>query len=136
MTVKKEAPRFVGPGASRVVPLRYPVEYAGKVWEAVTIRPMTTKQYVACMEAMEGGGKFDLGIVDAPEEVLDYLFPDDTEEVNKAIQDFLPRALRTVLEQPATPGGTSPPSPQSSDSHSQNSSTSTGEESSASTSSP
>lgn len=129
-------PRFVGPGAPKAYRLRYPIEFDGKVYEEIVITPPTTATYVAYMDDLAAGKPGDLKMVDAPDAVLDYLHPDDTEEVNKVIVGFLPRALKEAAERVETPGDTSESSEQNSDSPSPNSNDSPGPESSGSTNSP
>lgn len=130
------APRFVGAGACRVHTLRFPVEYDGKVYEKITVTPPTTKAYVEYMTALTEGRECDLNMVDTPTIVMEHLHPDDTEEVNKLIHDFLPRDFKAALEQQATPGNTSSSSKPNSDSPSESASDTPGPDSSPSSTSP
>jgi hypothetical protein len=76
------------------VPLEYPVEYDGKVWAEITVRRASAGEVEAFVSAVHRGENPTLPMTDAPAEVLDALDADDFETVNKAISDFLPRALR------------------------------------------
>jgi len=130
-------PRFVGPGAFRVVPLQFPLEYDGVVYNEIKVLRLSAKQVNDFVEAVGEDSSAKLPVIEGPSEVLDYLFPDDLEEVNKVIEDFLPRVLRTVRERALeTTGATPQPSPPSSTNDSPISSNSSGDASSGSTSTP
>ncbi|MFN3891985.1 MAG: phage tail assembly protein [Beijerinckiaceae bacterium] len=89
------APRFVGgPVRSRTVTLEYPLEYDGKLWTEITVRRASAGDVEAFVAAVQRGENPTLPMTDAPAAVLDALDADDFETVNKAINDFLPRALR------------------------------------------
>lgn len=90
------APRFVSEvPRSKSVPLTWPVEYVGKTYEAITVRRLTGNEVAAFFESVEGG---DFPMFDCPKAVIDALDADDSEAVNKAVLDFLPRALRAATE--------------------------------------
>lgn len=99
----KPAPQFVG-GKSRVktVSLEWPVEYDGKVYDAISIKRLTAGE-VADFEkklAAVPGGELRWPIfVDAvgvtiPDAVMDALDDDDNLELQKEMIDFLPRRYR------------------------------------------
>lgn len=99
------APRFVGgPPRSRIVPLTWPVEYDGRVYNAITVHRLSAGDVGDVMRAIEEhGSKARLPMFDVPFEVIDALDADDADSVNAAVLDFLPRALRPADEsQPAT----------------------------------
>jgi hypothetical protein len=90
-------PRFVDNGRPRfrVVPLEWPIDYDGKTYSEITVRRMTTAEVVAFVDQMRDDLKeATLPMFDVPHAVIDALDPDDADEVNKAVNDFLPRALR------------------------------------------
>lgn len=91
------APKFVDNGRPRfrVVPLEWPIEYDGKTYSEITVRRMTTAEVVAFVDQMrEDLKEATLPMFDVPHAVIDALDPDDADAVNKAVSDFLPRALR------------------------------------------
>jgi hypothetical protein len=111
------ASRFVGAGAFRVVDLEFPVEFDGKVYDKITVRRMTMREMRAFVEgAANGDGSIMTPNIDCPLGLLDELDPDDFEKVNKAVEDFLPRALKAAIERAGEAGEPTPPSsPPSSD---------------------
>ena len=89
----KPAAKFVpGKSRDRVVPLEYPVEFAGKTYDSITVRRMTGNE-VAEFVANSADVK-TLPMFDCPKEVIDALDADDSETLMTAVLDFLPRALR------------------------------------------
>ena len=119
------------------VPLEFPVEIGGKLWEKVFVHRMTAgevRDFIsAAQAAMADGKRAALPMVKdeagepVPAEVLDQFDADDFEAIDVAARDFLPRQLKEAAERSlATGEGTSPPSPQNSQA-SETPSTSTGE---------
>jgi hypothetical protein len=105
-------PRFVGPGAFRVIPLSIHVEYDGKVYEQITVQRMTVAQMRAFFEAVKGDDDAKLDcMVDCPPAVLDALFPDDYDLVDEALRDFLPRRLKNAGETAETATAANPIEP-------------------------
>jgi hypothetical protein len=106
---KPESPQFVGGRPrSREVLLDWPLQYAGKVDDRITVRRMTTAEvgeFVAAASAKDGR-KARLPMFDCSPEVLDALDPDDAERVNEAVRDFLPRLLREADEPRPADGST------------------------------
>ncbi|HEY8578647.1 MAG TPA: phage tail assembly protein [Beijerinckiaceae bacterium] len=87
-------PRFVGgPPRSTAVPLRWPVEYDGKVYDSIAVHRMS----VADVDAYSRDG-FPRMFGDTPRAVIDALDADDAAAVNKAVLDFFPEALLTAEE--------------------------------------
>lgn len=93
-------PRFVGgKPRSETVPLEWPVEYDGKVWDAITVRRMTVLDIRAFHEQVLASSEDDKARIrfpmfDAPFEVLDALDDDDAQTVNEVVTRFLPRRFR------------------------------------------
>lgn len=118
-TEDKPKARFIGGDAFRKVPLQFPVEFDGKSYDHVTVRRMTVAEMQAYIrkvqEEPDNQGLIET-MLDCPPDLLDHLFPDDAEEVDKVVYDFLPRALKEDLEQSLQTGEDTPTSsPQSSD---------------------
>lgn len=107
-TAEVAKPKFVNSkDRFRTVKLEWPIEYDGKVYDSVTVSRMTTRQVG---EFIEGKGR--LVIFDVPSEVIDELDDDDAVEVNKAVEDFLPRRLRDILASNRNSGAPTSQSPQ------------------------
>lgn len=97
------------------VPLQYPAEFEGVVYDKVVVRRPTRAEVQTFVE----GGK--LPIYDVPEVVFENLDPDDYEKVNEVMLDFLPLSLQTALALAQENGGdTSQPSQASSEAGSSN----------------
>ncbi|OCC05274.1 hypothetical protein BA190_10245 [Labrys sp. WJW] len=86
---------------SEEVELDWPFEVAGKWWASITVRRVTAGEVeaftTALKEAREAGKPLDgirLPMVEAPDEVLALLDPDDEDRVEEAVQRFLPRRFR------------------------------------------
>jgi len=100
---EKQAPNYVG-GKPRIatVPLEWPVEYGGKVYGAITIKRLTTREVAEFMEKLEatedGRLRWPIFIdgdgVAVPDVVLDALDDDDNMSLQKVLLDFLPRRFR------------------------------------------
>lgn len=97
-------PRFVGGGLrAMTVPLRYPVEFAGRVWDEIPLRRPTAREVGEYFEALQKIGAeewlhfpiyADADGTPVPGEVIDFLDPDDSEAVSEASADFLCDRLR------------------------------------------
>jgi hypothetical protein len=104
---QKSAPRFVG-GAARVktVPLAWPVEYDGKVYDEITIKRLTAREVADFSEKLEkeknGALRWPVFVdgegAPIPDVVLDAIDDDDNLEIQKALIDFLPRRFRGGAE--------------------------------------
>jgi hypothetical protein len=110
---QKPAPRFVGPGAFRVVDLAFPVEFDGVVYDKVTVKRMTVAQLGDFLQAVatDPASARLSSMVDIPIEVFDALFPDDYDVIDEAIRDFLPRRLKTAAETAVEASAESPNEP-------------------------
>ncbi|ACI92725.1 hypothetical protein OCAR_5594 [Afipia carboxidovorans OM5] len=102
-----DPPRFVEEARRfRSVPLEWPITYGGQVYDQITIRRMTADEVRQFVDAAANGLKPSLPIFDVPDAVLAALDADDDAEVEKAVNDFLPRSLRAEIEQTSAAGST------------------------------
>lgn len=105
--IKPATPTFVNQKERfRKVPLEWPLEYDGKVYDSVTVRRMSAED-MRTFIAMEDGSTI-FPMFDVPNAVIEALDPDDDVRVNEAVQDFLPRALRRAAE-PTPPSSATTP---------------------------
>lgn len=101
---KPAPPRLVGREGKereRVIPLEFPVEYDGKLYEELTVRRINGKDFSA-MSAFDGNKESVLLaslMTSAPVEVIEALDGDDFVELQEAVEAFLPRKLRQMAEQ-------------------------------------
>ncbi|THK38644.1 phage tail assembly protein [Ensifer sp. MPMI2T] len=101
---KPAPPRLVGKEGKereRVIPLEFSVEYDGKVYEELTVRRISGKDFSA-MSAFDGSKEttqLAALMTGAPVEVIEALDGDDFVELQEAVQAFLPRKLRQMAEQ-------------------------------------
>jgi hypothetical protein len=113
--VERALPRFVG-GRQReqVVPLEWPIEYDGKVWDKIRVKRVTVAEMSAYLEALKDDANAPVPLFDAPRQVLDALDADDDETLSKVAADFFPRRWRAANEQAQPVGAdtaqSSPPS--------------------------
>lgn len=96
-------PRFVddkAKNASKVIPLEYPIEYDGKVYESLTLRRLRGKDFKR-LARMEGDEEIALAslLTGAPKEVIEALDGEDFIELQGAVENFLPRKLRDMAAQ-------------------------------------
>ena len=96
----------------RTVPLDWPIEYGGTVYKEVTVRRLTGQEVSDFISAAERGENPSLPMLDVPEAVIEALDADDSDAINKAVNDFLPRRLRPASEQTPNSGATTLPSQQ------------------------
>jgi hypothetical protein len=103
----KPLPKFVG-GAARLrsVPLSYPVEYDGAVYNEIVLARLTAAEVAAFQDAaakLPDGASPEWPIYrnadgkPLPEAVLAALDDDDKFELDKALRDFLPRRFQAAL---------------------------------------
>lgn len=88
----------------RNVPLEYPVEFAGTLYETIHVRRVTGQQIAefsnAMREAAQSGKELPIPpVIDCPLEVWNALDADDQAAVDEAAQAFMPRRLKAVAEQ-------------------------------------
>lgn len=80
---------------SRMIPLRFPVEFDGKEYSSVTVRRLNGTEVAAFYREPNADR---LPMFDCPAEVIDALDADDSADVMKAVTDFLPLAMRPAIE--------------------------------------
>ena len=113
--------RFIG-GASRstVIPLDYPVEYAGVEYREMTLRRLTTDEVAEFLKSVQGqpeDAKVTFPIFrtaddkPVPDEVLSALDDDDMTTLNEAAQSFLPRRFRAPPDSGSIPPAGEPTAP-------------------------
>lgn len=88
-----------GPERSKAVPLTWPVEYDGKVYDSIAVRRMTGQEVRDLMQGAVAGELDFLPMVDCPREVYEALDDDDLAKVDAVIEDFLPLRLRAAVGQ-------------------------------------
>lgn len=96
MDVAEDKPQFAETGRPRseVVTLEWPINFGGKLYEAICVSRMTAAQVDEFVEAVKAKGpKTSLPMFDAPPEVIEALDADDANRVNEVVSRFLPRAL-------------------------------------------
>lgn len=83
------------------VPLEWPVEFDGQVYESVRIRRVTGREVEAFIHAATAAGENSPApkppMLDCPVEVYEALDDDDRLAVEEALTPFLPRRLKAVL---------------------------------------
>ncbi len=98
----KEPPvaRIVNPaGRSKLVPLQFPVEFDGKVWDSIEIRRCTGGEMRDYFEAMAEAGCFVMPpVIQCPIEVWEAMDADDQYIVDEEAQAFMPRRLKAAVE--------------------------------------
>ncbi len=100
----------------KAVPLAYPVTFAGRDWTEIHLRRLSVAQIAAVFAnhtanlALNPDARLDLPIFideegnDLPDGLLDELDPDDTEAVNEAASNFMPRRFKAPTDpSPSTP---------------------------------
>lgn len=95
--VKKEA-RIVSPKErSRDVPLDYPVEFHGKVYDTITIRRASAKEvsdFIDAVSKSPDGVEVKAPMIDCPLEVYEAMDDDDRLRLEEALLPFLPLRLK------------------------------------------
>ena len=83
---------------SETVPLDFPVEFEGQVYNQITVRSPTVADVADFAERVSaaGGANLRLPMFDAPEAVLDALSPDDDYRLTEVAERFLPRRFRAA----------------------------------------
>lgn len=87
---------------SKTVPMDWPVEYDGKVWEEITVRRMTAREAddfgKAIIEQSEDDPRLMFPNVECPRAVYDEMDADDRHRVEEAALLFLPRRFRMLVD--------------------------------------
>lgn len=92
--------RIVNPeGRSKTIPLQFPVEFDGKMWDSVEIRRVTGGEMRDYFDRLTSGEAFALPpVIQCPLQVWDALDADDQLAVDEAAQAFMPRRLKAAVE--------------------------------------
>ncbi len=95
--VKKEA-RIVSPKErSREVPLDYPIEFDGKVYDTITVRRVSAREVSDFIDAVAKSEEFanvKAPMIDCPQEVYEVMDDDDRLRLEEALLPFLPLRLK------------------------------------------
>ena len=93
-----------------VVPLKYPVVFAGKTWSEIHLRVFTTAQVAAVIRNYDRRLKVETDALlsfpvyvdgegsDVPDGLIQQLAQDDVEDLQARASDFLPRRFRPSKE--------------------------------------
>ena len=115
------APRFIdGATRSTVITIEWPVEYDGVVYREFVVRRLTTGELAAFLDKVKdqtADAKVTWPLIrtvddaEVPEIVLASLDPDDSDVLDEAAADFLPRRFRAAPASDFSPltGGTTAP---------------------------
>ncbi|MCZ8098838.1 MAG: phage tail assembly protein [Burkholderiales bacterium] len=95
------------------VPLDFPAEFDGVIYDKVTIRRPNAGEVAAFFNSLQEGNLPDLNLYDLPFDISE-LDDDDLRRVNEATEGFLPLSLRTVLAHFRQRGEDTSPSSQAS----------------------
>lgn len=97
--IKPPVARIVSPKErEKMVPLEYPVEFDGVLYEQVKVRRASGKEVQAYMDRMRNGDANAVPpMVDCPQEVWDAMDDDDQVTVDQAARPFWPRRLNAAL---------------------------------------
>jgi hypothetical protein len=105
-SAKFAAPHFVGTKARfEIIPLEWPLEHGGKVYDRLIVRRLTAGQIAKFMDRLRKASederkdmRLPLFVDDSgapvPNDVLDALDSDDDERVSEVAERFLPRRFR------------------------------------------
>ena len=81
-----------------VVPLDWPVEFGGQVYETITIRRVSAREVEEFIEAIsthkDGEPNVKAPMIDCPQEVYEAMDDDDRLRLEEALVPFLPRRLQ------------------------------------------
>lgn len=83
----------------KVIPLEFPVEFNGDLYDEIKVRRLTGAEVARYYEMVQEGYRSPRPpTVDCPDEVYDALDDDDRYTVEAAAIDFLPRRLREGID--------------------------------------
>lgn len=83
----------------RMVPLKWPVEFDGKVWDQVRIRRITARELWDFATKASNSPVFLMPpVVDCPLEVWEAMDADDQADIDEAAIEFMPKRLRAAAE--------------------------------------
>jgi len=104
-TVARPAARMVHPGKD--VPLQFPVEFDGKLYDVAHVRVASAKEIRAFMVAASAAEDGELLVpmgVELPQEVWDALSMDDQEAITEVVDAFTPARLKEAFERASKTG--------------------------------
>jgi hypothetical protein len=92
----------------RLVPLDWPIEFEGKLYEHIRVRRITGHELQSYVEAMGAAGSKSPvpPTIECPQAVWDVMDADDMENVGANSMDFMPRRMKAAGEQTPSSGGT------------------------------
>lgn len=88
---------------SSTVPLEWPIEFDGKLYESITIRRCSGRevdQFIAAVTTAANGANLKTPMIDCPDEVWAVMDDDDRLRLEEAVLPFLPRRLAQAAESP------------------------------------
>lgn len=85
---------------SKIVPLEWPVEFAGTVYYQIRVKRVTGGAVRACFDKLRAGEAIMPPMIECPIEVWEALDADDQTTIDEAAAPFVPRKLK-VLQQAA-----------------------------------
>lgn len=78
----------------KFIPLEYPVEFDGKLYEQIRIHRVSAQEVSDWIKRLDGDGDQMPPVVDCPMEVWNALDADDQDTVDKEAMAFTPRRLK------------------------------------------
>lgn len=92
---EKPVAKFVaGRAREKTIPLEWPIEYGGKVYDSVTVRRCTGTEVSDYVMSRASGDDALFPGISCPIAVYEALDADDLEQVDLVVKDFLPRSFR------------------------------------------
>ena len=89
----------------KLVPIDFPVEFDGIVYEAIKVRRISGKELQTYFDGLGVAGVFNIPpVVDCPMEVWDAMDADDQEKVDEIALAFMPRRLKAAAQLLEAPG--------------------------------
>lgn len=99
-SAEKPVAKFVaGRARQKVIPLEWPMEFGGVVYNEVTVRRCTGLEVSEYVMALASGEDVTFPGIEFPIEVYNALDSDDFDKVDEAVKDFLPQSFRRMAEQ-------------------------------------
>jgi hypothetical protein len=102
---EKPVARMIHPGKD--IPLQFPIEFDGMLYEKAHVRVASAKEIrsfmVKASSAEDGELLVPIG-VDLPQEVWDALSMDDQEAISEAVDAFTPARLKEAFERASKTG--------------------------------
>lgn len=99
-SAEKPVAKFVGGRArEKVIPLEWPIEFNGVVYNEVTVRRCSGLEVSEYVMALATGNDALFPGISFPMEVYNSLDADDFDKVDTVVKDFLPQSFRQMAEQ-------------------------------------